>query len=71
MVRITTEGDMAVRLGIGMTEKDPPEKSEVPPLPHVQRPEGGQASMTLPGLLSLFVDRVWSECLVPENGRET
>ncbi|MCV5062700.1 DUF1173 domain-containing protein, partial [Escherichia coli] len=52
VVRITTEGDMAVRLGIGMTEKDPPEKSEVPPLPHVQRPEGGQASMTLLGLLS-------------------
>ena len=53
VVRITTEGDMAVRLGIGMTEKDPPEKSEVPPLPHVQRPEGGQASMTPRGLLSL------------------
>ncbi|AIE66712.1 hypothetical protein (plasmid) [Citrobacter freundii] len=57
VVRITTEGDMAVRLGIGMTEKDPPEKSEVPPLPHVQRPEGGQASMTLLGLLSLL----WTE----------
>ena len=57
VVRINNEGTMSIRLGIGMTEKDPPEKSEVPSLPQIQRPEGGQASMTLSGLLSLL----WTE----------
>lgn len=57
VVCINNEGTMSIRLGIGMTEKDPPEKSEVPPLPQLQRPEGGQASMTLSGLLSLL----WTE----------
>ena len=42
VVRINNEGTMSIRLGIGMTEKDPPEKSEVPSLPQIQRPEGGQ-----------------------------
>lgn len=57
VVRINNEGTMSIRLGIGMTEKDPPEKSEVPPPPQILRPEGGQASMTLSGLLSLL----WTE----------
>ena len=41
VVRINNEGTMSIRLGIGMTEKDPPEKSEVPPPPQILRPEGG------------------------------
>ncbi|MGV7963843.1 DUF1173 family protein [Photorhabdus tasmaniensis] len=57
VVRINSEGVMSIRLGIGMTEKDPPEKSDVPSLPQIQRPNGGQASMTLLGLLSLL----WTE----------
>lgn len=57
VVRMTSEGDIAVRLGIGMTEKDPPEKSEVPALLSAKRPDGGQSSMTLLGLLSLM----WTE----------
>ena len=47
---------MSIRLGIGMTEKDPPEKSGFPTPPQIQRPEGGRASMTLSGLLESVVD---------------
>ena len=47
------EGDMAVRLGIGMTEKDPPEKSEVPPAPCSATRRRSVASTDPPGLLSL------------------
>lgn len=57
VIREGTDGMLAIRLNIGLTEKDPPEKSDCPPRPPSQRPDGGQTAMTLMGLLNLL----WSQ----------
>jgi len=57
VIRDTKDGMLAIKLDIGLTEKDPPVQSDCPPPPAIQRPANGQSTMSLLGLLSLL----WSE----------
>lgn len=57
VVKENADGILAIKLNVGLTEKDPPEKSDCPASPPVQRPAGGQSTMTLLGLLNLL----WTE----------
>ena len=57
VVREAVDGMLAIKLDIGLTEKDPPVQADCPPPPAAQRTAGGQNTMSLLGLLSLL----WAE----------
>lgn len=65
VLRESTDGMLAIKLNVGLTEKDPPEKDDCPPRPPIQRPAGGQDQMTLMGLLSLLWTEAGLNCWYP------